>query len=204
MTLITGDDYFPGGMAEFVATQDEYLLADDGPSTTVKLQWATYRDASDQCSVSRIYGGLHPPQDDIPGRKVGLVVGPQAVNKANDFIHANPAHISLATQSAIITDANAGSLWSVTVTFDKEMDQTVTPQLIILNEAAVSSLAPAGGMWTDAFHYVAEYTVVDNNVTIGNIIISAQGAQDLNGVNNLPGVSAAFSIEHRRCREPYQ
>jgi hypothetical protein len=195
MTLITGDDYFPGGMAEFVATQDEYLLADDGPSTTVKLQWATYRDASDQCSVSRIYGGLHPPQDDIPGRKVGLVVGPQAVNKANDFIHANPAHISLATQSAIITDANAGSLWSVTVTFDKEMDQTVTPQLIILNEAAVSSLAPAGGMWTDAFHYVAEYTVVDNNVTIGNIIISAQGAQDLNGVNNLPGVSAAFSID---------
>jgi hypothetical protein len=195
MTLITGDEYFPGGMAEYTATQDEYLIADDGPSTTVKLQWATYRDASDQCSVSRIYGGLHPPQDDIPGRRVGLIVGPQAVNKANEFIHANPPHVALATQTAIITDANAGASWSVTITFDKAMDQSVTPQLILLNNAAAPSLVLTGGMWTDAFHYVAEYNVIDNNVTINNIVISAQGAQDLNGVNNLAGVSDAFSID---------
>ena len=193
MTLITGDDYFPGGMSEFVATQDEYLLADDGPSTTVKLQWATYRDASDQCSVSRIYGGLHPPQDDIPGRKVGLVVGPQAVDKANEFIHADPAHVAVAPASSIITDAS--STWSVTITFDKAMDQNVTPSLILLNTSAASSLQLAGGSWTDAQHYVANYNVIDNNVTVSNIVISAQGAQDLNGVNNLPGVSAPFAID---------
>lgn len=195
MTLITGDEYFPGGMAEFVAAQDEYLLADDGPSTTVKLQWATYRDASDQCSVSRIYGGLHPPQDDIPGRTVGLIVGPQAVNKANEFFNSNPAQVALATQTAIISDANVGVSWSVTITFDKAMDQSVTPQLILLNNAAAPSLVLTGGMWTDAFHYVAEYNVLDNNATIGNIVISAQGAQDLSGVSNMPGVSAAFSID---------
>lgn len=195
MTLITGDEYFPGGMSEFVATQDEYLLADDGPSATVKLQWATYRDASDQCSVSRIYGGLHPPQDDIPGRKVGLVVGPQAVNKANEFIHADPAHVAIAPASSIITDANVGSTWSVTITFDKAMDQSDTPTLIILNTSAESSLQLAGGTWTDAQHYVANYNVIDNNVTVSNIVISAQGAQDLNGVNNLPGVSASFAID---------
>lgn len=195
MTLITGDEYFPGGMAEFVAAQDEYLLADDGPSATVKLQWATYRDASDQCSLSRIYGGLHPPQDDIPGRTVGLIVGPQAVNKANEFFHSNPAQVALATQTAIISDANVGVSWSVTITFDKAMDQSVAPQLILLNNAAASSLELTGGMWTDALHYVAEYNVLDNNVTIGNIVISAQGAQDLNGVSNMPGVSAAFSID---------
>lgn len=195
MTLITGDEYFPGGMAEFVAAQDEYLLADDGPSATVKLQWATYRDASDQCSLSRIYGGLHPPQDDIPGRTVGLIVGPQAVNKANEFFHSNPAQVALATQTAIISDANVGVSWSVTVAFDKPMDQSVAPQLILLNNAAAPSLELTGGMWTDALHYVAEYNVLDNNVTIGNIVISAQGAQDLNGVSNMPGVSAACSID---------
>jgi hypothetical protein len=126
---------------------------------------------------------------------VGLIVGPQAVNKANEFIHANPAHIALATATAIITDANVGASWSVTITFDKAMDQSVAPQLILLNNAAASSLELTGGMWTDAFHYVAEYNVIDNNVTIGNIVISAQGAQDLDGVNNLPGVSAAFAID---------
>ncbi|MFM7106115.1 MAG: vanadium-dependent haloperoxidase, partial [Flavobacteriales bacterium] len=88
MTLITGDEYFPGGMAEYDATPG-YLIADSGPSVEVKLQWATYRDASDQCSLSRIYGGLHPPQDDIPGRVTGLIVGPQVVEKANEFIVAN-------------------------------------------------------------------------------------------------------------------
>jgi hypothetical protein len=90
MTLITGDEYFPGGMAEYDATPG-YLIADSGPSVEVKLQWATYRDASDQCSLSRIYGGLHPPQDDIPGRVTGLIVGPQVVDKANEFILANLA-----------------------------------------------------------------------------------------------------------------
>jgi len=37
----------------------------------VTLQWATYRDASDQTSLSRIWGGIHPPADDIPGRWIG-------------------------------------------------------------------------------------------------------------------------------------
>lgn len=195
MTMITGDEYFPGGMSEFVANQNQYLTADAGPSQTVKLQWATYRDAADQCSISRIYGGLHPPQDDIPGRKVGLIVGPQAVNKANVFINCNPAHVSIAVATPIITDAHVGSPFNITITFDKAMDQTVTPSLIILNPAAESSLQLTGGSWTDAFNYVAVYNIIDNNVTVNNIVVSAQGAEDLNGVVNAPGVSVPFAID---------
>ena len=51
----------------------------------VTLQWATYRDASDQCSFSRIWGGIHPRVDDIPGRKMGLVIGPKAWAKASSY-----------------------------------------------------------------------------------------------------------------------
>ncbi|TYB79416.1 FG-GAP-like repeat-containing protein [Bizionia myxarmorum] len=78
MTLITGDEYFPGGVAEFVARKDEFLVFENGPSMDVTLQWATYRDASDQCSLSRIWGGIHPPADDIPGRLIGETVGIEA------------------------------------------------------------------------------------------------------------------------------
>ncbi|MFV9552626.1 hypothetical protein ACNG5D_15995, partial [Algibacter sp. PT7-4] len=53
MTLITGDEYFPGGIGEFQARQNEFLVFEEGPSVDVVLQWATYRDASDQCSLSR-------------------------------------------------------------------------------------------------------------------------------------------------------
>lgn len=78
MTLLTGDAYFPGGMGEFIAYKDEFLVFEDGPSQDVRLQWATYRDASDQCSLSRIWGGIHPPADDIPGRFIGEQVGKDA------------------------------------------------------------------------------------------------------------------------------
>lgn len=82
LTALTGNEYFPGGMAEFVAQQNEFLVFEQGPSVDIRLQWATYRDASDQTSLSRIWGGIHPPVDDIPGRLIGITVADAAVTKA--------------------------------------------------------------------------------------------------------------------------
>ncbi len=78
MTLITGDEYFPGGLGEFFCPQNEFLVFEDGPSMDVTLQWAKYNDASDQCSLSRIWGGIHPGADDLPGRIIGHVITPDA------------------------------------------------------------------------------------------------------------------------------
>jgi hypothetical protein len=83
MTLFTGDPYFPGGVGEFLAPRNEFLVFEDGPSVDVTLQWATYRDASDETSISRIYGGIHPTADDIPGRLMGSVIGPDAFRLAS-------------------------------------------------------------------------------------------------------------------------
>ena len=88
LTLITGDEFFPGGMGEFVANKNEFLVFEEGPSADVVLQWATYRDASDQCSLSRIWGGIHPPADDIPGRKIGQKVGEDAFNMALTYFNS--------------------------------------------------------------------------------------------------------------------
>ena len=85
MSLQTGSEYFPGGLGEFVCNQNQYLVFEDGPSVTITLQWARYMDASDQCSLSRIWGGIHPTQDDIPGRRLGNIVGPQAYEKVTDL-----------------------------------------------------------------------------------------------------------------------
>ncbi len=78
LTLITGSPYFPNGMGEFEAPMNEFLVFEDGPSEDITLQWATYQDASDQCSLSRIWGGIHPPADDIPGRIIGETIGKEA------------------------------------------------------------------------------------------------------------------------------
>jgi hypothetical protein len=83
LTMFTGDAYFPGGMGEFIAPVNEFLVFEDGPSMDIIMQWATYRDASDQCSLSRIWGGIHPPADDIPGRIIGIEIGTDAFIKAD-------------------------------------------------------------------------------------------------------------------------
>ena len=85
LTALTGSEYFPGGMSGFEVTANEFLVFEDGPSVRMTLQWATYRDASDQCSLSRIWGGIHPPADDLPGREIGEQIGINAFARAAGY-----------------------------------------------------------------------------------------------------------------------
>ncbi|MBM4268907.1 MAG: vanadium-dependent haloperoxidase [Deltaproteobacteria bacterium] len=90
LELMTGDPFFPGGLGEFPAPQNEFLVFEEGPSVDVTLQWAKYADASDECSLSRIYGGIHPPADDIPGRFIGAAIAPDAVARATTYFGPRP------------------------------------------------------------------------------------------------------------------
>ena len=72
-------------MSGFEITANEFLVFEEGPSVDMTLQWATYRDASDQCSLSRIWGGIHPPADDIPGRMIGEQIGVAVFNLAEQY-----------------------------------------------------------------------------------------------------------------------
>ena len=85
LELLTGSRYFPGGMGSFTATQNQYLVFEDGPSTNVTLQFASYYDAADQSALSRIWGGIHPPFDDIPSRVIGDQTGPAAFQFAKQL-----------------------------------------------------------------------------------------------------------------------
>jgi len=85
LTSLTGDPFFPGGMSGFEIPRNEFLVFERGPSVDMTLQWATYRDASDQCSLSRIWGGIHPPADDIPGRLIGIRIGTEAFALAETY-----------------------------------------------------------------------------------------------------------------------
>ena len=82
LTRLTGDPFFPGGLAEFTAERNAFLVFEQGPSVDVVLQWATYRDAADQSALSRIWGGIHPPVDDVPGRRMGVAVAERGWTRA--------------------------------------------------------------------------------------------------------------------------
>ncbi len=126
MTSLTGDEYFPGGMAKFHATNHQFLVFEDGPSVDVTLQWATYRDASDQCSLSRIWGGIHLPIDDIPGRLIGCNIGVRAFTHAWSYLESGtlavPMHASQPAAPAMAVYPNpARTTGHVTVTVDAAM-----------------------------------------------------------------------------------
>jgi hypothetical protein len=74
LTELTGSPYFPGGLGTF----PNYVLGfEQGPSAPMTLQWASYYDAADQAGISRIWGGIHPPIDNLAGRQAGSKVGKQ-------------------------------------------------------------------------------------------------------------------------------
>lgn len=74
LAAFTGSRFFPGGLSERTVRAGE-LIHEQGPTTDVTLQLATYDDAADQAGVSRLYMGIHIPEDDIVGRRTGAVCG---------------------------------------------------------------------------------------------------------------------------------
>jgi hypothetical protein len=87
LASLTGSPYFPGGMAEFVAPKDTFLTFEKGPSTEIRLQWASYFDASDQAGQSRLWGSIHVQPDDFAGRRVGHQIGLDAVALATKYFN---------------------------------------------------------------------------------------------------------------------
>lgn len=139
LTTLTGDPFFPGGMGEFIALKNEFLVFEEGPSVDVKLQWATYRDASDQTSLSRIWGGIHPPADDIPGRIIGEQIGISAFEKAEQYFTEVVTGIE---ENTIPTDVikvypNPGSTSALLTLEIPDLDQTSRLQLVSMDGRSI-------------------------------------------------------------------
>jgi hypothetical protein len=77
MTAFTGSEYFPGGVSGYTIKAGS-LKNEKGPTTDVRLEWATYFDAADQAGQSRLFGGIHIQADDFTGRIIGSQCGKEA------------------------------------------------------------------------------------------------------------------------------
>lgn len=146
MTALTGDPFFPGGMGEFVCPKNEFLVFEDGPSETVTLQWATYRDASDQCSLSRIWGGIHPPVDDMPGRFIGAQIGVAAFNHADEVFNRQ-SNETVTYEEGHVFPNPATNDCGINISFDYEgllTAETYSIHGVLVDEQEVSFLNKVG------------------------------------------------------------
>ena len=179
--LMTGDEYFPGGMGVFPCPQNDFLVFETGPSVEMELQWATYKDASDQCSLSRIFGGIHPPVDDIPGRKIGTKIGQSVYTMVTDLANPlEPRVILSATNTELINDAYAGTDLTIEVHYNLPMNPEIEPMLTFTEDLS-GTLTLSSGVWTSFNSYMWSFSTVDDNFTALDIQALVFGAQDLQG-----------------------
>jgi hypothetical protein len=81
---LTGSQYFPGGVSGYTIKAGS-LKFEAGPTTDIRLEWATYYDASDQAGQSRLWGGIHIQADDFTGRRIGSQCGKTAWTLAQRY-----------------------------------------------------------------------------------------------------------------------
>ncbi len=58
---------------------------ENGPMTSVVLQWETFQEAATEAGLSRLYGGIHFQDGDLFGRELGLRVGITAFETASAY-----------------------------------------------------------------------------------------------------------------------
>jgi hypothetical protein len=188
LTLMTGDPFFPGGMGEFEAPQNQFLVFEDGPSVDLTLQWATYRDASDQCSLSRIWGGIHPPADDIPGRLMGEKIGVNAFNFAQSFIiDRSPRVTQLVANESIVNSNDAGENFELSITYSQPMDLNTEPTISFIEDnPTTNTLTQNAASWLNDTTFVLTFDIADAEETLRDIQILIENAADLEGNNQIP------------------
>jgi hypothetical protein len=184
LALITGDPFFPGGIMEKTFLINDFLEFEQGPSNTVVLQWATYKDASDQCSLSRIWGGIHPPVDDIPGRIIGDKIGPLGVQYANSIIEEkNPKVVEVVVSNDSISEQNFGSIVSFSFEFDMHMDLAILPDFMFINQNPIDSnvFEFVSQAWVDTNIFLVDFLVLNTEIRLDSILWQLEGALAISG-----------------------
>ncbi|MDA7904658.1 DUF4347 domain-containing protein, partial [bacterium] len=119
------------------------------------------------------------------------------------FILAPPRVLSVEVDDLLITDADIGGTFTVTVTFDQAMDISVssTPTLTfdpdVIPSGGETLINPSAGLWSlgDTV-FTRTYEVVDAGVEFPNVEIDVTGAQSAGGQslsNYVP--NSDFSID---------
>ncbi len=103
MTAFTGSKWFPKGLGTYTLPK---LVNELGPTQPVTLHWASYYDAADQVGLSRIWGGIHPPADDLPGRRVGSQAGKGAWELAQKFFNGSVVNSEVLLTTRKLDDNN--------------------------------------------------------------------------------------------------
>jgi hypothetical protein len=196
LEFITGSPFFPGGIGEFEAPMNDFLEFEQGPSETVILQWATYKDASDQCSLSRIWGGIHPPIDDIPGRKIGKLVGESSCQKADSILHVIlPQPTNFYVNHTMINESLTGQQLQIYIEFNTTMNPSVEPIINFPMDTILGNgITYLSSNWLNSTLFLVNYTILDDQHEFLNPLLRLSNCTSLSGVDAFPNLTDSIFV----------
>jgi hypothetical protein len=164
LTMLSGSPYFPGGLGEYVVPANSFYTGfESGPSTDIKLQWATYKDASDQASLSRIWGGIHPPFDDMAGRAIGEQVGTAAHNKAKTYFTSTLAPVDLLHFTAKEKQCTVELTWATAFEQSSKLFAVMRSEDGVHFDTKVAEVKAAGNSSSQQNYVVVDYNPLQKN-----------------------------------------
>ncbi len=133
-----------------------------------------------------------------PGNALDSIGNEQEVFEALDVFDIdteNPEVVGLVVDIDTIADSDVGNTFTISITYDEDMDRTTVPQVSFpVEDPLASGLTLTGGTWVDARQYDAEYSIADSDTLLQNIDIQvdvAGGATD--SIGNAQQSDALFT-----------
>ncbi len=227
LSNLTGSPYFPGGLAEYVIPANSNFIGfEKSPTTQIKLQWASYKDASDEASLSRIWGGIHPPFDDLPARMIGEQIGNQTFNKAKSYFDNQVVSVSIVCNTTNpVCSASSITLYATTQNAPAYPVFTWKKNGMVISSGTIDSIIVTSFGNNDVF--VCEitangYKIASNSITVNmncppyaqpiKLILQGYyiGAGFMNavlaneGIGSDPMLTDSIDIELHDIQAPYQ
>ena len=188
MAKSTGSPYFPGGKSDFLFKKNEFLTHENGPTEDVVLEYATYKDAADWTALSRIWGGIHPPADDINGRIMGQKAGRYAFNKADSLFSVDPPVVdSLEVSDTMIARADFQDQLQITFHFNQAMKQLDSlPIKYLSKNPRQTILDKQKSQWLTPSTYQITYKIQPEALIIRPLVLHLKPIPTMNGGKTRP------------------
>ncbi|MFC2095512.1 Ig-like domain-containing protein [Candidatus Bipolaricaulota bacterium] len=171
-------------------------MIDDG-STDPTLTFnpavgSTLAIASDSWPTSSRYQAIYDISDadvDVDSVTIDVTLAKdEAGNDQEDYTPVsefaidtlNPTVTSLVISDSLITDADVGDTFTVTIDYSEPMFAGTAPTIVFSpNLNTTLSFQAGSSSWTDTDTYIASYTILDGNVAVLDDDITVSAAQDL-------------------------
>lgn len=92
-----------------------------------------------------------------------------------------PSVNSLTVSDLVLSEADAGNTFTVTVTYSEEMDGGFVPGITFDPDLSSTLTALSTGSWTDSSTFSMDFSVADANVEVDDVDVQASGAKDMAG-----------------------